>query len=575
MRHALPSRRSVRRTLILLMLAAGFLFLAAPPLVVEAAAPFPFRFALVFYWYSAEGPQVRVSTIIEADGPAPAPPLTLALIPGDAWTPGAVKVMGAPGVTVEAPSEGTAGRTLVNLPAGFRRVVLSLDGTLALSGYQNLVSGDGRYAFRLEDFAFRPWASGGAQVAPDWQISLLTPDGFWASLPDGRELPMGVWAEASAWVVAKGRPVAELPVPAVRPAPPGTGTAPTAETPGPASLEGPAVVVDGMVLPLHPSPRTAGGCLLVPLRAVVETLGGQVIWDSRENKALVAVNGRTSAAKTGSYLARGPDGFLLLSAAPAISEGRLWVPPELVAGIFGMNLWVDAARGIAAFRRATPSAAPPAAPDAPTTPPVTAGTVYVTIDDGPSKLTPRFLDVLARRRAPATFFVIGTNALSFPETLRRADREGHEIGNHTYDHDYAHIYTERAGDFWDSVFRAEEVIRSITGHRTQVIRTPGGRRLPPELRDSLSAAGYRLAWWNCTAADTAVPAPDAWTIFDNVVSGVEGRTRLGQKETIVLMHDSAGHEHTLEALPFILDHLLARGYVLSVFDPPARPPARP
>ncbi|HEX9105865.1 MAG TPA: polysaccharide deacetylase family protein, partial [Longimicrobiales bacterium] len=59
------------------------------------------------------------------------------------------------------------------------------------------------------------------------------------------------------------------------------------------------------------------------------------------------------------------------------------------------------------------------------------GWIALTFDDGPSgDYTGPILDVLKEYRVPATFFVIGQNAESFPELVRREYNEGHEIGNH-------------------------------------------------------------------------------------------------------------------------------------------------
>src|SRR3546814_17021703 len=48
--------------------------------------------------------------------------------------------------------------------------------------------------------------------------------------------------------------------------------------------------------------------------------------------------------------------------------------------------------------------------------------------------TPKILKVLESTRTPATFFVIGENALEHPGLLQRIVADGDEIGNHTYDH---------------------------------------------------------------------------------------------------------------------------------------------
>ena len=60
----------------------------------------------------------------------------------------------------------------------------------------------------------------------------------------------------------------------------------------------------------------------------------------------------------------------------------------------------------------------------------------LTFDDGPDpNWTPKILDVLKEKNAPATFFVIGENANRYPQILKREYADGNEIGNHTYTHE--------------------------------------------------------------------------------------------------------------------------------------------
>jgi peptidoglycan-N-acetylglucosamine deacetylase len=59
----------------------------------------------------------------------------------------------------------------------------------------------------------------------------------------------------------------------------------------------------------------------------------------------------------------------------------------------------------------------------------------LTFDDGPHPdTTPLILDILKAHNARATFFVVGQAAKQHPEVLERIMREGHELGNHTFDH---------------------------------------------------------------------------------------------------------------------------------------------
>lgn len=79
----------------------------------------------------------------------------------------------------------------------------------------------------------------------------------------------------------------------------------------------------------------------------------------------------------------------------------------------------------------------------PTVQPVTAETdippadryAALTFDDGPSPTcTPILLDGLRERGVHATFFLIGSKIDGQEELVRRMQAEGHQIGNHSYDH---------------------------------------------------------------------------------------------------------------------------------------------
>ncbi|SDJ19469.1 polysaccharide deacetylase family protein, partial [Alteribacillus bidgolensis] len=60
--------------------------------------------------------------------------------------------------------------------------------------------------------------------------------------------------------------------------------------------------------------------------------------------------------------------------------------------------------------------------------------VALTFDDGPEDTyTPQILEILKRKGVKATFFVVGERVKEYPERLRQIYREGHAIGNHTWD----------------------------------------------------------------------------------------------------------------------------------------------
>src|SRR5438270_4977958 len=67
--------------------------------------------------------------------------------------------------------------------------------------------------------------------------------------------------------------------------------------------------------------------------------------------------------------------------------------------------------------------------------------VAITFDDGPTpNSTEAVLDALAEHHAKATFFVIGQNVRRHPDLLKRIDDEGHQIGNHTFNHGHYNFW---------------------------------------------------------------------------------------------------------------------------------------
>ena len=97
--------------------------------------------------------------------------------------------------------------------------------------------------------------------------------------------------------------------------------------------------------------------------------------------------------------------------------------------------------------------------------------VALTFDDGPSpKWTPQILDVLKEGQAKATFFMLGEHVEKYPEVARRVASEGHEIGNHTYDHHTLIYY--KAPELEKEINDAQAAIFKATGLTTKYFRPP-------------------------------------------------------------------------------------------------------
>ncbi len=183
--------------------------------------------------------------------------------------------------------------------------------------------------------------------------------------------------------------------------------------------------------------------------------------------------------------------------------------------------------------------------------------VAMTFDDGPSvPHTEAVLDILQRAGAPATFFVIGATAERHPSIVERAAREGHEIGNHGFDHAVLPLCGPRFTR--DQIARTSIIIQRITGARPVLFRASHGWRNPWVSRIAREE-GCRVAGWTLGVWDTDRPGADV--ILRRTLAGV-------RNGCVLLLHDGRGLERepdasqVVQALPAIIEGLRARGFEL-------------
>lgn len=181
--------------------------------------------------------------------------------------------------------------------------------------------------------------------------------------------------------------------------------------------------------------------------------------------------------------------------------------------------------------------------------------VYLTFDDGPSDYTDEILDILKQYNVKATFFVLAKEG--YEEQYQRIIDEGHTLAMHSYTHQYSQIY-ESPEAFHQDIILLSDFIYEMTGYRCEFYRFPGGSSNTiikfdkKDLFDILKEEELVYFDWNVTSQDASVTTLSAQTITDNVLDGV---AQVGN--AVVLMHDAAGKHTTVEALPGILESLLA------------------
>jgi peptidoglycan-N-acetylglucosamine deacetylase len=190
-------------------------------------------------------------------------------------------------------------------------------------------------------------------------------------------------------------------------------------------------------------------------------------------------------------------------------------------------------------------------------------TISLTFDDGPHPIsTPQLLDVLSAERVPATFFVLGNEAVQHPELIQRMTREGHAVGNHTLTHaDLNDVSAFRARE---ELVQTDRILRSLTSQATTSFRLPYGGTASEEVRKNTlgilraQQLGYHLSGYDFETLDwsygSGTPRGDA---DDMPLPEFDGRN------FTVLMHDG-GADSRAATVEYVKNRLIpaarAAGY---------------
>lgn len=179
----------------------------------------------------------------------------------------------------------------------------------------------------------------------------------------------------------------------------------------------------------------------------------------------------------------------------------------------------------------------------------------ITFDDGPhAQGTPAVLDVLARRGAHATFFLVGEQVLRNPAVAAEIAAQGHAIGLHCHRHRNLLRLTPR--QVREDHARALAAIEDATGLTPALYRPPYGILNAAALR-SARAAGMRTLLWSHWGRD--------WEARATPQSIVTRLTDGAGEGAVMLLHDADDYgspgswQATAQALPRVLDVLEQRG----------------
>jgi peptidoglycan-N-acetylglucosamine deacetylase len=183
----------------------------------------------------------------------------------------------------------------------------------------------------------------------------------------------------------------------------------------------------------------------------------------------------------------------------------------------------------------------------------TRAAIALTFDDGPSESTAQLLEILARYRAPASFFQCGVNVRRLPGVAREVAAAGHEIGNHSDTHPL--LALKSPSFIQRELNAAQETIEHATGVRPRYFRPPYGARWFG-LRAAQQRLGLQGVMWSAIALDWKMQTAA-------VVSGLLPSATPG---AILCLHDGRALEHrpdirvTLQAVRELLPKLIEQGF---------------
>ncbi|MCG2781426.1 MAG: polysaccharide deacetylase family protein [Weeksellaceae bacterium] len=190
--------------------------------------------------------------------------------------------------------------------------------------------------------------------------------------------------------------------------------------------------------------------------------------------------------------------------------------------------------------------------------------IILTFDDGPNaEFTPKILDILEREKVPATFFLIGENAEANIPLVQRINRDGFEIGNHTFTHgNLAKMSPERAAL---ELKTTRSLIECITGKSTVLFRAPYNADSEPQTYEELEPLA-RSKKENYIAVGESID-PNDWDPKMTKDSIINRTIRFANQNnaSIILLHDSGGdtRQPTVDALPAIIKYFKDKGCVFT------------
>ncbi len=182
------------------------------------------------------------------------------------------------------------------------------------------------------------------------------------------------------------------------------------------------------------------------------------------------------------------------------------------------------------------------------------GAIAITFDDGPGAHTGRLLDALHEYGIKVTFFVQGKFVDKYPDLILRMHQEGHQIGNHTYSHQFLTQVSSEVRS--QQLMSTSDAIERITGFRPTLMRPPGGYGNEAVFQEA-GRQGMASVFWDIDPFD--------WKTSNRSVGYVSNfLLNNAQQGRIILLHDI--HQTTVDGFISALPALIEHGFTFVTVD---------
>lgn len=182
-------------------------------------------------------------------------------------------------------------------------------------------------------------------------------------------------------------------------------------------------------------------------------------------------------------------------------------------------------------------------------------TIYLTFDDGPSRLTLPIASFLNSQGIAATFFALGNNIARHEKVVTDIIALGHKVGNHTQSHDLRKLHNS----FQSGVNEIDKTAALLDklGGDGKMIRIPYGAN-SKKLSTTVASEGGQIFDWDINSFDSSRRGVNDHAFIEQAV--LQQLHNSGKQHIIMLFHDGSGHDATLTAIRTLVPRLKREGY---------------